>query len=102
MNKILKFLLTIIFVFGSVFVIYKLIFNYTDDGLVFMVLSTTIFFLYLFTRFAPKVFFDLCWKITGIIPDHFDYDRSYRKLNIVGFGMLVVANILLIIGILII
>ena len=100
MNKILKFLLTIIFVSGSIFAIYKLIFNYKDDGLVFTVFSITIFILYLFSRFAPKVFFDLCWKITSIIPDNFDYDRSYRKLNIVGTGMLVVANILLIIGIL--
>ena len=102
MKKILKVLFTILFTIGSIFSIIRLTSNYSNDGLVFMILSFTIFSLHLFAWIAPRTFFNLCWKITGILPDNFDYDTSYSKLELVGLGMLVVANVLLVIVFLII
>ena len=98
MKKVLKILLSILFIAGSIFVTLKLIANYSDDGLAFIVLAFTFFFTHLFAWIAPKIFFNLCWKITSILPDNFDYDTGYKKLEIVGLGILIVANGLLVIG----
>ena len=57
--------------------------------------------MHLFAWIAPKKFFDLCWKITGILPDNFDYDTSFGKLELCDIGILIVANILITIGIII-
>lgn len=102
MKKILKVLLTIIFVIISNFAINRLIVNYSNDGLVFLVLAFTIFCLHLFAWILPKTFFRLCWKIAGILPDNFDYETSYRKLEICDVGILIVANVMLVIALLII
>lgn len=102
MKKILKVLLTIIFVIISIFAIDKLIIDYSNDGLIFFVLAVTMFFLHLFAWIWPKIFFNLCWKITAILPDNFDYETSYRKLEICDVGILIVANVMLVIALLII
>jgi hypothetical protein len=102
MKKILKVLFTTLFMVFSIFAINKLVANYSNDGLVFIVLSFTAFSLHLFAWIAPNTFFDLCWKITGILPDNFDYETSYSKLEIVDVGILITANIILGIGFLII
>lgn len=102
MKKILKVLLTIIFVIISIFAIDKLIVDCSNDGLIFFVLAVTMFFLHLFAWIWPKIFFNLCWKITAILPDNFDYETSYRKLEICDVGILIVANVMLVIALLII
>ena len=102
MKRILKFLFTLIFVISSFFALNKLTQYFTNDALIFIVLSFTLFAIFLFAWIAPRTFFDVCWRITNIIPDHFDYESSYRNLEFVSFGLLATAYILLIIVFLII
>lgn len=100
MKKILKVLFTIIFTIISFVVIYRLIYDYSNDGLLFLILAITCFIIFLFSWVAPKTFFNLCWKITKIMPDNFDYDTSYSKLELLSVGLIIVSNILLSIGLL--
>lgn len=101
MKKIIKIVLTLLFISVLVFSINSLIFNFSDKGLAFTVLAFVLFVMHLFAWIAPKKFFDLCWKITGILPDNFDYDTSFSKLELCDIGILVVANIFVTIGIII-
>ena len=101
MKKIIKILLTIIFVIISIFSINKLINNFLSDSLFFAVIAFASFAMHLFAWIAPKTFFNLCWKITGVLPDNFDYDTSFSKLELCDIGILVVASILVTIGIII-
>ena len=95
MKKILKILLTIIFIVISIFSINKLISNFLNDSLLFVVLAFTLFAMHLFAWIAPRTFFNLCWKITGILPDNFDYDTSYIKLELCDIGLLITSILLL-------
>ena len=95
MKKILKILLTIIFIVILIFAITKLINNFLNDSLLFVVLAFTLFAMHLFAWIAPRTFFNLCWKITGILPDIFDYDTSYIKLELCDIGLLVTSILLL-------
>ena len=95
MKKILKILLTLIFIVISIFSIIKLINNYSDSRLLLVVLAFTSFAMHLFAWIAPKTFFNLCWKITNILPDNFDYDTSYSKLEICDIGLLITSILLL-------
>ena len=101
MKKIIKIVLTLFFISLLVFSINSLIFNFSDEGLAFTILAFVLFVMHLFAWIAPKKFFDLCWKITGILPDNFDYDTSFSKLELCDIGILVVASILVTIGIII-
>ena len=94
MKKILKTLLTIVFLIISIFAISKLINNYYNDSLLFVILALVLFAMHLFAWIAPRAFFDLCWKITGILPDNFDYDTSYRKLEWVDIVVLITSVLL--------
>ena len=95
MKKILKILLTIIFIVISIFSIIELINNFSDNSLLFLVFAFTLFAMHLFAWIAPKTFFNLCWKITNIMPDNFDYDTSYSKLEICDIGLLITSILLL-------
>ena len=95
MKKILKILLTIIFIVISIFSINKLISNFLNDSLLFVVLAFTLFAMHLFTWIMPRTFFNLCWKITVILPDNFDYDTSYSKLELCNIGLLITSILLL-------
>ena len=95
MKKILKILLTIIFIVILIFAITKLINNFLNDSLLFVVLAFTLFAMHLFAWIAPRTFFNLCWKITGVLPDNFDYDTSYIKLELCDIGLLVTSILLL-------
>jgi hypothetical protein len=101
MKKTIKIVLTLLFISLLVFSINSLIFNFSDDGLFFTILAFVLFVMHLFAWIAPKKFFDLCWKITGILPDNFDYNASFSKLELCDIGILAVANILVTIGIII-
>ena len=103
MKKVLKILLTVLFVLGSIFAINRLTVNYSNDGLFFIILAITAFLMHLFAWIAPKRFFDLCWKMNVFIPDFdFDYDTSYKSLSSVGLGILITANIIWILGVLVV
>ena len=95
MKKILKILLTIIFIVILIFAITKLINNFLNDSLLFVVLAFTLFAMHLFAWIAPRTFFNLCWKITGILSDNFDYDTSYSKLELCDIGLLITSILLL-------
>ena len=95
MRKILKIILTIIFIVISIFAINKLINNFLNDSLLFVVLAFVLFSMHLFACIAPKTFFDICWKITCILPDNFDYDTSYNKLELCDIGLLITSILLL-------
>lgn len=95
MKKILKILLTIIFIVISIFAITKLINNFLNDSLLFVVLAFVLFAMHLFVWITPRTFFNLCWKITGILPDNFDYDTSYSKLELCDIGLLIISILLL-------
>ena len=95
MKKILKILLTIIFIVILIFAITKLINNFLNDSLLFVVLAFTLFAMHLFAWIAPKTFFNLCWKTTNIIPDNFDYDTSYSKFEMCDIGLLITSILLL-------
>lgn len=98
MRKILKIILTIIFMMISIFAIDKLISHFLNDRLLFVVLAFVLFSLHMFAWIAPKTFFDICWKITGILPDNFDYDTSYNKLELCDIGLLITSIVLLVIS----
>ncbi len=95
MKKTLKIILTIIFIVISIFAINKLISDFLNDSLLFVVIAFVLFSMHLFAWIAPKTFFDICWKITNTMSDNFDYDTSYKKLEIVDIGILIVSIILL-------
>lgn len=95
MKKILKMLLTLIFTVILIFSIIKLINNYLDISLLFVVIAFALFAMHLFAWIAPKTLFNLCWKITNIMPDNFDYDTSYSKLEICDIGLLITSILLL-------
>ena len=95
MKKILKILLTIIFIVILIFAITKLINNFLNDSLLFVVLAFTLFAMHLFAWIAPRTFFNLCWKTTNIMPDNFDYDTSYSKLEMCDIGLLITSILLL-------
>ena len=95
MKKIIKIVLTLLFISLLVFSINSLIFNFSDEGLAFTILAFVLFVMHLFAWIAPKKFFDLCWKITGMLPDNFDYDTSYSKLELVDIGVLITSILLL-------
>lgn len=98
MRKTLKILLAIIFIVISIFAIDKLISHFLNDRLLFVVLAFVLFSLHLFAWIAPKTFFDICWKITGILPDNYDYDTSYNKLELCDIGLLITSIVLLVIS----
>ena len=95
MKKILKILLTIIFIIISIFALKKLISNFLSNSLLFVILAFILFSMHLFEWIAPRTFFNLCWKITGMLPDNFDYDTSYSKLEMVDIGVLITSISLL-------
>lgn len=96
MKKILKILLTIIFIVISVFAVNKLIIsNFLLDCLFFLVLAFVFFIMHLFAWITPRTFFNLCWKITRFLPDYYDYDTSYKKLELCDIGILITSIILL-------
>lgn len=95
MKKVLKILLTIVFIVVSIFSIIKLINNFLDSGLLFIAIAFVSFAMHLFVWIAPKTFFNLCWKITNIMPDNFDYDTSYSKLEICDICLLITSILLL-------
>lgn len=95
MKKISKILLTIMFIVISIFAINKLINNFLNDSLLFVVLAFALFVMHLFAWIAPRTFFNSCWKITGIFPDNFDYDTSYSKLELCDIGLLISSIVLL-------
>lgn len=95
MKKILKILLTIIFIVISIFAINKLINNFLNDSLLFVVLAFTLFAMHLFIWIAPKTFFNLCWKISNTMHDNFDYDTSYSKLEWCDIGLLITSILLI-------
>jgi hypothetical protein len=98
MKKTLKILLTILFVVVSFFLISNLASNYSIDGLFFTVIAFVFFLFALFVWIAPKTCFNLCWKFTRFLPDTYDYETGYSKLGVMTLGLLVTANIVLIIG----
>lgn len=85
----------------AIFSIHNLINNFLNDSLLFATLAFTSFSIHLFMWIAPKTFFNLCWKITNTMPDNFDYDNSFSKLELCDIGILVVANILITISVVI-
>lgn len=95
MVLIKKILLTLIFIVISIFSIIKLINKFSDNSLLFVVLAFTLFAMHLFAWIAPKTFFNLCWKITNTMPDNFDYDTSYSKLEMCDIGLLITSILLL-------
>ena len=100
--NILKTIFSITFVIEAVFVINRFVSNYSNEGMLFIGLSLLLFLLHLFAWIAPKTFFNICWKITKFLPDRFDYDASYRNLEITSMGVLIAADIFLGIGFLIV
>ena len=98
MKKIFKFVLTISFTAISTLAINSLISDFSNQRLLFIVVAFTFFLMFLFAWIAPKVFFDMCWKITKIMPDNFDYDTNLNKLDLASVVMLVTANVVSIIG----
>ena len=92
MKKIIKILLTIIFVIISIFSINKLINNFLSDSLFFAVIAFASFAMHLFAWIAPKTFFNLCWKITNtLMSDNFDYETGYNNLERCDIGLLIVS-----------
>jgi hypothetical protein len=100
MKKIIQIVLTIIFLVISIFLIEKTTNIFADDSLLLVALAFSLFAMHLFIWIAPKIFFNLCWKITNIMPDNFDYDTSYRKLELCDIGLLIISILLIIIPLL--
>ena len=100
MKKIVQIVLTIFFLVISISLIEKTTNIFADDSLLFVALAFSLFAMHLFIWIAPKIFFNLCWKITNIMPDNFDYDTSYRKLELCNIGLLIISILLIIIPLL--
>lgn len=98
----LKVLLSIIFIAGTAWNIYRLCNGYCEEGLVIIIIAITFFVFYLLTWIFPKFTFNLCWKLfSGFTEDEFDYDTGYGKIDKVSFGLLITAVIVLVIGLLV-
>ncbi len=102
-NKlIIHIALSIVHALCEIFLVYKLVQMNLYNELVFASFSTVMFIVYLVSWIAPKLFFSLCWKISYIMPDTFDYETGYNKMNITSLGLFVTSFIIFLIGCLII
>lgn len=101
MKKIIKVVLSILFVIGLIFSIFLLIEDYSNDASFFLILAIFAHIMHLFAWIAPRTFFNLCWKMTKIMPDNFDYETSYSKLEDVDIGILITSIIILILSFLV-
>jgi hypothetical protein len=98
MKKIIKIALTLVFVPLLIFSVNQLIFDFSDEALAFVILASALFAMHLFAWIAPRTFFNLCWKITVLLPDNFDYDTSFSKLELCDIGILISATLFLVIS----
>lgn len=89
MKKILKILLTIVYLVLVFLAVIRLLSFYTNDKLLFIVLSILSFLLHIFVWFAPKTFFNICWKISNYLPDNYDYETSFSRLEWGEMGLLI-------------
>lgn len=80
MKKFVKIVLTIAFVVASAWTIYRLVVSFNADKLIFTVIAFVLFLMHLFAWIAPRTFLNLCWKVTALLPDRWDYDTAYRNL----------------------
>lgn len=99
--RILKILFTILFVLGAFFIATNIQLFYTRDPMVCIALALFVFVLHLFAWVAPKTFFNLCWKMSALLPDYCDYDSGYRKLDVCGLSFVITSDLFLVMGLLI-
>ena len=99
-KKILKILLSLLYLIGLTFEIYILCKGFAEESLLCISLSVFSFCVYLFICISPRTLFNRCWKLSKYSTDNFDYDTSYSKLENVGIGILITSIIFLGIGIL--
>lgn len=99
--RISKILFTILFVLGAFFVATNIQLFYTQGPMVCIALALFVFALHLFAWVAPKTCFNLCWKMSALLPDYFDYDAGYRKLDVCGLGLVITSDLFLTMGLLI-
>ena len=99
-KKILKILLSLLYLIGLTFEIYILCKGFVEESLLCICLSVFSFFVYLFICIAPRTCLNLCWKLNKYSTDNFDYNTSYRNIENVGIGILITSIIFLGIGIL--
>lgn len=100
MKKALKIIFTILFVAGMAFEIYEMTFAYSDDVLIFVVLAVACFLFHLFAWIAPKTLANICWRISRHFPFAGDYDAGLANMGNLSLGLVVIANIFLIISVL--
>lgn len=101
MKKIIKVILSILFVIGLIFSIFLLIEDYSNDASLFLILAIFAYIMHLFAWIAPKTFFNLCWKMSKFCSDVYDYETSYSKLEDVDIGILITSIIILILSFLV-
>lgn len=100
MKKALRIVFTILFVACLAFEIYALVKSYSDDALFFVILAGAVFLFYLFAWIAPKTLLNICWRLSRFYPDAGDYDAGLANMGNVSLGLIIIANISVIISIL--
>ena len=97
---LLKIVLTVIYIAGLSFAIYKQVKNLDESHIVFLVLSILLFIFHIFAWISPKKLYSFCWKIYSIFPSEDigeDYEIYLSKVNNIGLGLLIAAIVFLII-----
>ena len=95
-----KLILTVIYIGGLSFAIYKEIYTTGDPPIAFLALSVVFFVFHFFAWISPKKLYGFCWKIYSIFPSEDigeDYEIYLSKVDNIGLGLLIAAIVFLII-----
>ncbi len=89
MKKICRITAVLLYLALIAFIIVRALEQYSDELLLFLVISIEFFLVYAFLKLMPKKVFDLCWKRKKHLG--FDYETSYRALPKIATWMFVIA-----------
>lgn len=95
-----KLILSVIYIAGLSFAIYKQVKNLDESHIVFLVLSILLFIFHIFAWISPQKLYSFCWKIYSIFPSKDigeDYEIYLSKVDNIGLGLLIAAIVFLII-----
>lgn len=94
-----KLILSVIYIGGLSFAIYKEIYTTGDPPIAFLALSVVFFVFHFFAWISPKKLYDFCWKLYILFPPEYtlEYKLDLVKIGNMGLGFLIAAIVFLII-----
>ncbi len=105
----LRIILTAVFVPLAIWQICLTVLDFKTRGAelalfdAFLMFFSILFFVFsMFSWIAPRAFFNICWKLSGILRETYDYDTGLARVDSMSLSFLIVALVGLGIGLLVI